>query len=128
LKDDHTMEAVANRLTSMGVAFQRGGGQMDSAVVPPQMMARIKALPPGEPFLVPENGMVTVAVVTDAKPAPLLGANARPIAAQLMRSAEMGKILDQRLKTERDAAKIDYQTGFAPPKVAAGPKAAPAKP
>jgi EpsD family peptidyl-prolyl cis-trans isomerase len=128
LKDDHTMEAVANRLTGMGVAFQRSGGQLDSAMVPPQMMARIKALPPGEPFLVPENGMVTVAAVTDSKPAPLLGANARPIAAQLMRSEEMAKILDQRLKTARDGAKIEYQSGFAPTKVAAGPAAAPAKP
>jgi EpsD family peptidyl-prolyl cis-trans isomerase len=123
LKADHSMDAVIARLNAAGITFQHSAGQLDSAMVPPLMMTRIKALPAGEPFAVPENGMVTVAVVTQSKPAPLASADARPIALKMMLNDELGKVLDQRIKTARAAAKIDYQAGFAPtkPMVAAKP-------
>ncbi|MDE2403611.1 MAG: hypothetical protein KGM17_02710 [Sphingomonadales bacterium] len=124
LKDDHSMDAVAKRLTSMGIKFQRGGGGLDSATLPPQFLARLKALPPGEPFLVPENGIVTVAALTGSQPAPLTGADARPKASMMMRNEELGKQLQDRVKAKRDAAKIEYQQGFAPP----AKPGAPAKP
>ncbi len=130
LQNDHTMAAAITKLNTLGISFKRGQSQMDSAVVPPQVMARIKALPPGEPFLIPENGAVTMGSITASKPAPLTGADARPVVVQLLRNEELGKILEQRLKTGRAAAKIDYQSGFAPPAKPAAPanSAAPAKP
>ena len=121
LAADHSMDAVITRLQGMGIQFQRSGAQMDSATVPPAVLSRIKALPPGEPFIIPEGNKVTVGVITGVKPMPVGGADARPAALQLMRNEELAKVLDQRLKTARGAAKIEYQTGFAPPaKPAAG--------
>lgn len=122
LKDDHSMEAVIKRLEAMNIKFQRSAGHLDSAALPPQVLERLKALPPGEPFLVPENGQVVVAVLTGSQTVPLAGADAHPPAAQLMRNEELAKLLQQRLKTARDAAKIEYQTGFEPPKPAASAK------
>lgn len=122
LKDDHSMEAVIKRLGSMGIKFQRNTGQLDSATIAPQVLERLKALPPGEPFLVPENGQVAVAVLTGSQVVPFTGADAHPPAAQLMRREELGKSLQQRLKAAREAAKIEYQSGFEPPKPAASAK------
>lgn len=126
LREDHSMNAVVAKLNSLGIEFQRGNVPLDSAKIPPQILERIKALPQGEPFLLPEGNMVTVGVVIATKPAPLTGPDARPIAVQLMRTEEVGKVLEQRVKTARASAKIEYQTGFAPAKDAApGKDAAP---
>lgn len=121
LQDDHTMAAVITKLNSLGISFNRGEAQIDSAAVPPQLIARLKALPPGEPFLIPENGAVTVGSIIGSKPTPLTGDAARPVAAQLMRNEELAKILEQRVKTGRASAKIEYQSGFAPQAKPAAP-------
>ncbi len=123
----HSIQGVAEKLTEMGIKFQRGGGQMDSAQIPKQMLDRILALPAGEPFVVPQNGMVVVGVVTGSAPVPLPDAEARPLAVQAMRNQELGQTLENRLKAQRSAAKIEYQTGFAPPAPASA-KPAGAKP
>ena len=63
-------------------------------------------------------------LITGSKPAPLGGEQARPLAANAVRNAELGKALQDMLKTERAQAKIEYQPGFTPPpepgKAAAG--------
>jgi EpsD family peptidyl-prolyl cis-trans isomerase len=125
LKDDHTMAAVMTRLTSLGINFKRSPGELDTAVVPPQIMARIKALPPGEPFVLPEGKTLIVSAVTGSQPQPLVGAQARPIAVEQMRAENLRNTMGERLKTARASAKIEYQAGFAPPGKPAAPGAAP---
>lgn len=115
MAEDHSMDAVVTRLQGMGIKFERTAAQMDSAAVPPALLTRFQALPPGEPFIMPEGNLVTVGVITGARPAPLVGADGRPAALQLMRNEEISKTLEQRVKTARAAAKIEYQPGFAPP-------------
>lgn len=122
IKDDHSLDAVAARLTSLGIKFSRSPGALDSAQVPPPVMARIKALPPGEPFALPERDGLTVAVITGSEPHPLVGPEARPLALNGLRKEDLEKTLSDRLKAARAAAKIDYQQGFAPPSKAAGAK------
>ena len=114
LENDHTMDAVAARLDSLGIKFNRSAGQMDSAVVPPEMLNRIRSLPAGEPFLVPEKGKATVAVITGSKPAALSGEDARPIAVALMKREQLAKTIQSRAKAARASAEIKYQSGFAP--------------
>lgn len=119
IKDDHTMDAVAAKLTSMGIKFERSLGSLDSAQLPKEIMARITALPPGEPFALPEGGGVTVAVITASQPRPLVGAEARPVALERLRMQNLESTLADRLKAARAAAKIQYQDGFSPPAPAA---------
>lgn len=114
LKDDHSMDAVAATLTSLGIKYSRGTGQLDSAVVPPELIDRIKKLPAGEPFLLPRGNAIAVGVLTGSTPAPVSVEEARPIAVQFMRKDAVEKALKDRLKTAKAEAKIDYQPGYAP--------------
>ena len=118
----HTMADVVNVLDSNGIKYQRGNTQLDSAAVPPQMMAQILKVPAGEPFVVPMGGKVAVSVLTGNKPAPMTGDSVRPFAVNAVRNAELGKLLQDRLNAEKAKAKIQYQPGFSAP--AAGPAGA----
>lgn len=114
LKDDHSLDAVATRLNSLGIKFERGPGGLDSAQVPPAILARIKALPAGEPFAVPSGKTMVVAVITDSEVRPFVGPDARPVALERLRAKNLEDSVADRLKTARASAKIDYQEGFAP--------------
>lgn len=114
LENDHSMDAVAARLQQMGVQFRRDTPQVDAASLGQQRMAQIRALPAGEPFVVPENGVVTVGVIVSERPEPVSASDARPLAVQALRKQKLTETVQQRLKQGRAAAKIDYQEGFAP--------------
>lgn len=114
LEDAHSMTEVAQVLNRLKIEFQREPAQMDSLQLGPQRSEQVRALPQGEPFVIPENGMVTVGVITGTSVEPLTGENARPVALQIMRSQQTNDALQQRLKTVKTQAKIEYQDGFAP--------------
>ena len=116
LEADHSMDAVATTLKGLGIAFERVPATLDSSQLPPAVLPRIEALPAGEPFIVPDGGIVSVSVVNGRLPAPLVGATARPIAVQMIRNEELAKNLEQRFKAKKAAVKIEYQPGFEPPK------------
>lgn len=118
LEADHSMDAVAARLGQMGIDFQRGNVSLDTAVVPQAMLAQLQGLPAGEPFVIPQNGTVSVSSIIGRKPAPLTGAAARPIAVQLIRNEELSKVVKQLLDAKRATTEVKYQNGFAPPKPA----------
>lgn len=120
IKDDHSLDAVASRLNSLGIKFQRSGGALDSARVPAQALARIKALPAGEPFAIPEGRIMTVAVITGSETQPFVGADARPAALERLRAQNLEATLADRLKAARSSAKIEYQSGFSPAPAAPG--------
>ncbi|MDB5680844.1 MAG: hypothetical protein JWO16_649 [Sphingomonas bacterium] len=121
----HSMAAVIEVLDKNGIKYQRQNAQMDSAAVPPQMMAQIRNVPAGEPFVVPMGAKVAVSVITDSKPAPMTGDTVRPYAVNAVRNTELGKMLQQRLAAEKGKAKIQYQPGFAaPPAPGAAPNPA----
>src|SRR5690606_28090325 len=114
LEDDHSMDAVAAKLQSLGIQFQRQPAQMDSARLGQERVNRILSLPEGEPFLLPEGGVVTVASLTGQQAAPLSGPDARPIAVQAMRNRALNDSLRQRLEAEKTKAEIKYQSNLAP--------------
>lgn len=122
LENDHSMDAVAARLRQMGIEFRRDNPQIDAAILGPQRLQQIKALPEGEPFVIPENGVVTVGVITGERAEPVAPENARPMAVQALRNKQLAATIQERLKQSRAAAEISYQPGFAPPaaKSAAG--------
>ena len=110
------MDAVATTLKGLGIAFERVSATLDSSQLPPAVLVRIEALPAGEPFIVPDGGVVSVSVVNERLPAPLVGTAARPIAVQMIRNEELAKNLELRFKVKKAAVKIEYQSGFEPPK------------
>jgi peptidyl-prolyl cis-trans isomerase C len=120
IKDDHSMDAVIARLNSLGIKFERGPSGLDSAQIPPPVLARIKALPPGEPFAVPSGNTMSVAVITGSEQQPFVGADARPVALERLRVQNLQTTLAERLKAARSSAKIEYQQGFSPAPAAPG--------
>lgn len=121
LENDHSMEEVAASLREMGIQFNRGAAQMDSAQLGQERLARIRALPNGEPFVIPEGGVVTVAVITGETPQPVTGDNARPVAVQMMRNQSLTQAMRSRLEAEKAEAEIEYQEGFNPPAATPSP-------
>lgn len=120
LESAHSMPEVAERLNALGISFQRGSGALDSASVPAEVMNRIRSLPAGEPFLVPQGSKMVVSVITGTEPVALTQEQMRPLAAQALRNESLNKIGEQRLKEARTKAKIEYQSGYAPAAGAGG--------
>lgn len=117
LESAHTMDAVAETLTRMGIKFARGTGSFDSGKIPPQMLKQILGLKPGEPFIVPagEPGKGLVNVITGSTPIAIPQDQARAIAAQAYRNQQLSKLGEQRLNETKAKAKIEYQPGYEPP-------------
>jgi EpsD family peptidyl-prolyl cis-trans isomerase len=122
LESAHTLQDVAARLTGMGIPFTRGVGALDTATIAPQVLQRIQALPPGEPFIVPNGGKLVVSVISGSEPITLSSEQTRQIAAQAMRNEELSKLGQARLQEAKAKAKIEYQPGFEvkPDKAGAG--------
>jgi EpsD family peptidyl-prolyl cis-trans isomerase len=113
-ENDHSMDAIAARLRQLGIEFTRRPGGMDSAQLGQQRMSEILSLPRSEPFIMPEGGAVTAAVITGETKQPIVGEQAQALAVQAMRNKGLMDVLQQRLKSARAEAKIQYQDGFAP--------------
>ena len=116
LEPIHNIDQVAALLTAAGVKFTRGPAAFDSALAPPELSQKIAALPPGEPFVVPFNGRFLVNVITSVKLMPMTSDDSKPAALELMRQQSLNDTMQKQLRDARAKAKIQYQSGFEPPK------------
>lgn len=114
LESAHSMEAVSGKLNELGIKFERGSAKMDSAQLGQQRLNQILALPVGEPFVIPEGGMVTVAVITSETPIAGDSAEMNAMATQALRRKALTASLQGRLKQARAKGEITYQPEFAP--------------
>jgi len=121
MKDDHSIDAIIARLRAAGIPFSQQAGHLDSGLISADAYRKIATLPPGEPFLQTQNGVATVAAVIEKEAAPVTGDVARAQAADRLLSQRVNARLEDRLRTLKAAAKIEYQKGFAPPAGAAKP-------
>lgn len=102
-------------LQKHGITVARQKNRLDTAVVPVELFQKISALPDGEPFIVRVGDRAIASVIVGREPKPLVGDQARPIAAELMRKEQSTKDMANRVSGLRKSAKIEYQKGFAPP-------------
>ena len=84
--------------------------------MPPASFGIVQSLPAGEPLVVPENGVVTLAVITGERKQPVSAVDARPMAVRALRAEKLRQAVKQRMDGARAKAEIEYQTGFAPAK------------
>ena len=103
-------------LQKNNVAFVQQKNRLDTAVVPGELFQKISSLPNGEPFIVRVGDRAIASVITAREARPLLGEQARPVAAEAMRKEQSAKDMANRVSSLRKAAKIEYQKGFAPAK------------
>jgi EpsD family peptidyl-prolyl cis-trans isomerase len=114
LEADNSLAEVEATLKRLNIEYARGNNSLDTANVPTPVLEQILALPPGEPFVVPAQGRITVSVITGREPVPTSEQEAAPLAAQEMRAQDLNKLLQTRLDEARAKADISYQDGLAP--------------
>jgi EpsD family peptidyl-prolyl cis-trans isomerase len=114
LETDNSLAEVEETLKRLNIEYSRGNNSLDTANVPTPVLEQILALPPGEPFVVPAQGRITVSVITGREPVPTSEQEAAPLAAQEMRAQDLNKLLQTRLNEARSKADISYQDGLAP--------------
>ncbi|WP_375427169.1 EpsD family peptidyl-prolyl cis-trans isomerase [uncultured Sphingomonas sp.] len=116
LKPARTLPEVEAVLKAEGIPFQRGAAQLDTGSLAPDVATRIAALPPGEPFLVPQNGQMIVSVIRRIEAAPVAAQQAQPAAVELLRRQAVEQAMRKQADQARASAKIEYDPAFAPPK------------
>ena len=110
-----TMEEVAKVLTDANIAFTRQKNKLDTAVIPQNLYGQLAtAARASEPFIIPVGNQAVASTIVSREPAPITGEQARPIAVAAMRREQASQLMQNRLKSIRDAAKIEYKEGFAP--------------
>ncbi|WP_084582020.1 EpsD family peptidyl-prolyl cis-trans isomerase [Sphingomonas azotifigens] len=124
-----TLEQLADKLTADGTQFRRAPSQIDTAALPPEIAAKIAALPAGELFILPTPQGLSANMITATTIQPLTGDQAHELALNALRSERFSKAADaqlnDRLKKARETVK--YQPGYSPPPQAkAGAGASPA--
>jgi peptidyl-prolyl cis-trans isomerase C len=115
IRQSKTLDQLASVLTEHGIPFQRGNNELVTSTIPPALYPQLATLPPGEPFIVPNGGRSVASVIVSREASPLTGAVARSAAVNKIRQESSTKILEQRLKDLRSAAKIEYKEGYGPP-------------
>ena len=111
-----TLDEIGQVLTAAGVQFTRETKKLDTAILPPVIYKQISSIKPGEPFVVPGGDKAIASVIVARDPAPLAADQARQVALTVMKRENAQKIAQDRVKSLRATAKIEYQPGFAPPK------------
>jgi peptidyl-prolyl cis-trans isomerase C len=115
MANDKTLDQVGATLTRLGIPFTRSKGRLDTATVPPQMLKQITDLPAGEPFVVPVGQRIVASVITGREAATISSDQNRRIAAEALRRQKLMATMEKQLKDIRANAKIEYQSGYAPP-------------
>lgn len=111
-----SLQALEDVLKANHIDYTPASGRIDSAVVPQDLYGKIVTLPADEPFVVPVGEDAVASVITARDPQPVATDQARSLAIAAIRRQQTASLLKGRLKTLRQSAKIEYQTGYAPPK------------
>lgn len=112
----HAFTDLVAILQKHGIAVAQQKNRLDTAVVPAELFQKISSLPEGEPFIVRVGDRAIASVIVSREMKPIVGDQARPIAADALRREQSAKDMANRVHGLRKAAKIEYKPGFAPHK------------
>ncbi len=119
LEPTKSLSEVEQVLAGLKINYERRTNSLDTAALPNPALQQILALPPGEPFVIPTEGKITVSVITGRQALTTSEQEAAPIAAQAIRTENLSKVLQSRLEEARAKASISYQPGLEPTTAAA---------
>ena len=114
IQADHTLDAVAAHLDGLGIKYDRGTAELDTAQLPTDLVKAIDGLPAGEPFVLPQVAIITVNAITGREAVPIDPALSRAGAIAGWRRQQLVAQIAGRLKAARASAQITYADGFAP--------------
>ena len=111
-----SLDQLASVLGSSGIQLARKTIPIDTGVFPAEIYSKVISLPAGEPFIIPGGNQSVASVISAREPIALSGDQAKAVAVQAIRRQQVEKLLQDRIKSARSAAKIEYKPGFAPTK------------
>lgn len=116
IQSAHSIDQLITVLQNNKIGYRRQKNRIDTAVVPPELFGKLSSLPAGEPFALSNGSQMVASAVSGKEPQPLTGDDAKAVAAQAIRKTETAKSLESMLKSLKSSAKIEYQSGYGPPK------------
>ena len=114
LSDDHSMDEVERSLQQLGKNYTRSNSELDSALLGKQRLDQIRALPQGEPFILPGPRITTVAVLQREVDAPMSQDSHDAEIVDRLKREQLAELLEARLESAKNSAEIQYQEGFRP--------------
>jgi peptidyl-prolyl cis-trans isomerase C len=115
IQNAHSIDQLMTVLQNHKVAYTRQKNRLDTAVVPPELFSKLRAVPDGEPFAVIAGNRMIANAIAEKEAHPLTGDAAKPAAAEAIRKTQTAKALESLLKSLRDSSKVEYQSGYGPP-------------
>jgi EpsD family peptidyl-prolyl cis-trans isomerase len=112
--------AVAQLLRTKGHPVERGQAQIDSMALNKAQYDQLLRLPPGEPIVAMNNGVLMSNVIVEARNVPVPEDRQLVAAKEAMAQQGARTMVENQLRSLRQSAKIEYQPGFAPPAGAPG--------
>lgn len=125
-----TMEEVEAQVKKDGLRYRRAPATLDVATANPQLVQQVLKLPAGEIFIIPAGQSVVANRITGERVEPLGGEDANRLATSMLQQQRYQDLIKRDVEPKVKAAqeKVKYQEGYAPPKGATAPGAAPAAP
>jgi peptidyl-prolyl cis-trans isomerase C len=114
LNATHSLDDIAKIIGATGGQVTRTKARIETSIFPHDLYTKVAGLPNGEPFIFRADERSVASVVVGREAAPLTGVQARAAALNAIRREQAAKILQDKLKSARSAAKIQYQPGFTP--------------
>lgn len=118
--DLDTLDAVASRLQSLNIAFERGDATLDTASLPPELAQKLVAQSLGSFFTLGNGGTFIAGVINDRSSAITPPAEQMALArASLEKSNTAKRVADEVASLKRTAV-IRYQPGYSPSRSSLG--------
>lgn len=110
-KDFKSLDQVQGKLNDLGIKFNRGTGQMDSATLPPEMLKALVARKSDDIFFIRSNTSATFFKVTAVEDKPLTGDQAENFARRQIQNDIARKTAQETYDAALAAAKYegDYE-------------------
>lgn len=113
-----TLEEVSQALAAHGIRAAASKATVDALAIPPQLLAQIEKLPPGEVFVLPSNGVLTANRIIDTKTEPLPADIANKHAVRYIKNERAQEAVRRQFGSaiQQGASKVQYNPVYAPPK------------
>jgi EpsD family peptidyl-prolyl cis-trans isomerase len=117
-----SLTEVKALLDSEGVVYQQNAVVLDTLSADPRIVAQLATLPPGEVFLIPQQGALLFNQINDQRSTPFTGDMAVNYAMNVIRGQKAQETVGKRIEAMRKAAEkeVVYNAAY-------NPKAPPAK-
>ncbi|WP_293907914.1 SurA N-terminal domain-containing protein [Phenylobacterium sp.] len=112
-----TLDQVKALLDSENVVYQQNAVVLDTLSADPRLVAGVNGLPPGEVFVIPQNGSLMFNQINGSRAVPFRGDMAAAYAMNVLRQQQAQSSVVKKVEVMRKAAEkaIVYNAAYKPP-------------